>query len=93
MHRNPLKQLALAALLGLSALVSAKASDASVLFGTNTLFIEAEDVDFGHGKFVTDKKIGMDGPYAGGSYAGLGTADGRGGSGPGGARTFLAASG
>ncbi len=41
----------------------------------DTLFIEAEDADFGHGKTITDKKIGMDGPYPGGSFAGLGTAD------------------
>src|SRR5438132_13142605 len=54
--------------------VSVKAIDTSI-FTTGTLFIEAEDADFGHGKYVTDKKIGVDGPYDGGSYAGLGTPD------------------
>src|SRR6478609_5616014 len=43
------------------------------LFTPNTLFIEAEDADFGHGQFVTNKTIGMDGPYDGGAYRGLGT--------------------
>ena len=60
--------------LFLALAVSVKAVDTSI-FNTNTLFIEAEDADFGHGKYVTDKKIGMDGPYDGGSYLGLGTAD------------------
>src|ERR1051326_8831305 len=41
----------------------------------DTLFIEAEDADFSHGQFVTTTRIGMDGPYPGGSYAALGTAD------------------
>src|SRR5437899_3703942 len=75
--RHKLKTLhvlagALACLL--SPWVSVKAIDTSI-FTTGTLFIEAEDADFGHGKSVTDKKIGMDGPYDGGSYAGLGTMD------------------
>ena len=33
-----------------------------------TLFIEAEDFNFGHGQYVTDQPIGMTGPYPGGSY-------------------------
>ncbi|MBI4660528.1 MAG: hypothetical protein HY735_16955 [Verrucomicrobia bacterium] len=46
------------------------------LFVAGTLFIEAEDVDYGHGKYVKDPKaIGMNGSYAGGAYAGLGTAE------------------
>ncbi len=64
----------LAAFCSLAMLVSVKAVDESI-FNADTLFIEAEDVDFGHGKYVTDKKIGMNGPYEGGSYANLGTAD------------------
>ncbi len=64
----------LAAFCSLAMLVSVKAVDESV-FKADTLFIEAEDVDFDHGKYVTNKKIGMDGPYEGGSYANLGTAD------------------
>jgi len=54
--------------------VGTRAWDESV-FTSNTLFIEAEDADFGHGKYVTDKKIGMDGPYPGGAYNALGTVD------------------
>jgi hypothetical protein len=44
------------------------------MFTTNTLFIEAEDADFGAAQFVTTTNIGMNGPYPGGSYLGLGTA-------------------
>src|SRR5437868_13853331 len=51
--------------------VGTRAYDESV-YTANTLFIEAEDADYGHGKYVTDKKIGMDGPYDGGAYKGLG---------------------
>lgn len=40
----------------------------------DAVFIEAEDFDFGGGQWVTDTPIGMTGPYAGGAYAGLGTA-------------------
>jgi hypothetical protein len=43
------------------------------MFTTNTLFIEAEDADFGAAQFVTTTNIGMDGPYPGGSYTNLGT--------------------
>ena len=39
----------------------------------NTLFIEAEDFDYGHGNWVKNAPIGVTGPYAGGSYQGLGT--------------------
>jgi hypothetical protein len=44
---------------------------------TGTLFIEAEDFNFGHGQYVTDQAIGMTGPYTGGSYQdkGIGGAD------------------
>lgn len=46
------------------------------VFVAGTLFIEAEDVDYGHGKYVKDGKLtGMNGPYAGGAYKDLGTAD------------------
>lgn len=38
-----------------------------------TLFIEAEDFNFGGGNWIKDQPIGMDGKYAGGSYFGLGT--------------------
>jgi hypothetical protein len=44
----------------------------------NSLFIEAEDFDFGGGKYVTDKAIGMTGKYAGDAYRGLGTAEDQG---------------
>lgn len=47
-------------------------------FPAGTLFIEAEDADYGKGQYVKNKKIGMDGAYPGGAYAGLGTADDRG---------------
>ncbi len=40
---------------------------------SDTLFIEAEDFDFDHGKYVTDQPIGMNGPYPGGSYLDKGT--------------------
>jgi hypothetical protein len=39
---------------------------------SDTLFIEAEDWDYSHGKYVKTGHIGMDGPYPGGSYVGLG---------------------
>jgi hypothetical protein len=39
---------------------------------TDTLFIEAEDWDYSHGKYLKTGHIGMDGPYPGGSYIGLG---------------------
>lgn len=38
-----------------------------------TLFIEAEDFNYGGGLYVTDRAIGMTGPYEGGAYAALGT--------------------
>ncbi len=38
------------------------------------MFIEAEDVDFGGGQSVAGNATGMQGPYLGGAYAGLGTA-------------------
>jgi hypothetical protein len=41
-------------------------------FPANTLFIEAEDFNFGHGKWLTNTAIGMTGPYAGGDYQGKG---------------------
>jgi hypothetical protein len=43
-----------------------------------TLFIEAEDFNFGHGQYVTDQPIGMTGAYPGGAYQDKG--DGVGGS-------------
>jgi hypothetical protein len=44
-------------------------------YTSDTLFIEAEDWDYGHGKYLKTG-VGMDGPYVGGSYVGLGdTAD------------------
>src|SRR5262249_35003196 len=39
---------------------------------TQTKFIEAEDADFGAAQYVTNANIGMNGPYPGGSYLGLG---------------------
>lgn len=49
------------------------------LLGPGTLFIEAEDWNFGHGQYITDQAIGMTGPYTGGAYQdkgdGLGGAD------------------
>jgi hypothetical protein len=47
-------------------------------FGPDALFIEAEDFDFGGGKYVTDLPIGLTGAYPGGAYQGLGTADDQG---------------
>jgi uncharacterized protein (TIGR02597 family) len=57
---------------GRARVLAADSFDSSVLT-SGTLFIEAEDADFGHGQFVTNKKIGMDGPYDGGAYKNLGT--------------------
>jgi hypothetical protein len=37
-------------------------------FPANTLFIETEDFNFGHGQWLTNKSIGMSGPYVGGDY-------------------------
>lgn len=42
-------------------------------FDKDTLFVEAEDFDFDGGKTITNKKIGMDGPYVGGDFDGLGS--------------------
>jgi hypothetical protein len=39
---------------------------------TGTLFIEAEDFNFGHGQYDTANAIGMTGPYVGGTYQGKG---------------------
>ncbi|MDA1278105.1 MAG: PA14 domain-containing protein [Verrucomicrobia bacterium] len=50
-------------------------STSANLFIKGTLYIEAEDFDFGGGKSVTGKPIGLDGAYPGGDYAGLGTMD------------------
>jgi len=48
-------------------------------FVTGTLFIEAEDVDFEHGKYIKDPKlIGLSGAYPGGAYEAKGTADDKG---------------
>lgn len=41
-----------------------------VPYPTGTLFIEAEDFNYGNGQFV-ESGVGMDGPYTGGSYAGF----------------------
>src|SRR5881409_2619058 len=71
------KTILAAGVLFLALAASVKAVDTSI-FVAGTLFIEAEDADFGHGKYVKDKKIGMDGAYDGGSYAGLGAADDKG---------------
>lgn len=38
-----------------------------------TLFIEAEDFNYGGGKYINNKAIGMTGAYAGGDYRDLGT--------------------
>jgi hypothetical protein len=44
-------------------------------YTSDTLFIEAEDWDYSHGKYLKTG-VGMDGPYVGGAYVGLGsTAD------------------
>jgi hypothetical protein len=47
------------------------------LLPAGTLFIEAEDFNFGHGQWLTNANIGMNGPYVGGDYQDLG--DGLGG--------------
>ena len=44
----------------------------AALFFQGTLFIEAEDFNFGAGEYVTDKEIGMNGAYAGNAYKDLG---------------------
>jgi hypothetical protein len=44
----------------------------AALFIRGTLFIEAEDFDFGRGGSVTNKAIGMTGPYRGDAFRGLG---------------------
>jgi hypothetical protein len=41
-------------------------------FAPNTLFIEAEDFNFGHGLWIKDRPIGMTGVYPGGDYQDLG---------------------
>ncbi|MBI2948637.1 MAG: hypothetical protein HYY23_13420 [Verrucomicrobia bacterium] len=41
-------------------------------FVVGTLFIEAEDFNYGHGKYIKDKAIGMSGKYPGGAYKDLG---------------------
>ncbi|MBL9138576.1 MAG: CSLREA domain-containing protein [Verrucomicrobiales bacterium] len=43
------------------------------IFSPTTRYIEAEDFDFGGGQWLENTAIGMDGPYSGLSYAGLGT--------------------
>jgi len=48
----------------------------SPLNKTGTLFIEAEDFDFDGGKSIFDQRIGMDGDYTGGSFAGKGGVNG-----------------
>ena len=47
------------------------------LAAAGTLFIETEDFDFGKGKWIQDKPLGMSGKYAGGDYKDKG--DGLGG--------------
>ncbi|MDO8629086.1 MAG: hypothetical protein Q7R41_01225, partial [Phycisphaerales bacterium] len=42
-------------------------------FTPDTLFIEAEDFNFGHGDWVKDRPTGMSGPYSGDAYQDLGT--------------------
>src|SRR5438270_4439894 len=59
--------------LSLPLVAKAAASYTEALFTTNTLFIEAEDADFGAAQWVTTDPIGMTGPYPGGSYTNLGT--------------------
>jgi hypothetical protein len=44
-----------------------------LVFSSNTLFIEAEDFNFGKGQWIQDKPIGMTGPYPGGEYQGRGS--------------------
>ena len=48
-------------------------SPAAMVTLEGTLFIEAEDFNFGGGKTITDKAIGMTGPYAGGDFRDLGS--------------------
>jgi hypothetical protein len=43
------------------------------LFISGTKFVEAEDFNFGGGRWLTNTPIGMSGPYTGGSYLGLGS--------------------
>ncbi|MDB6037876.1 MAG: hypothetical protein JWM99_1717 [Verrucomicrobiales bacterium] len=54
----------------------------TTVLGPGTLFIEAEDFNFGHGQWLTNTAIGMTGPYVGGDYQdkgdGLGGASGDG---------------
>lgn len=38
------------------------------VFVAGTLFIEAEDFNFGHGQYINNKPIGMSGAYPGGDY-------------------------
>ena len=45
-----------------------------LLVPSGTLFIEAEDFNYESGKYVTDKPIGMTGPYPGGDFRDLGSA-------------------
>jgi len=45
----------------------------SSVLALNSLFIEAEDFDFGKGQRVQNTPIGMTGPYAGGAYQNRGT--------------------
>jgi len=49
------------------------ASGPAMLIKEGTLFIEAEDFNFGSGNYVKDKAIGMSGTYAGGSFSDLGS--------------------
>jgi len=44
----------------------------TTILGPGTLFIEAEDFNFGHGQWVTNAPIGMTGAYDGGSYQDMG---------------------
>ncbi len=43
------------------------------LLPKDALFVEAEDFNYGSGKYVTDKPIGLTGAYDGSAYRGLGT--------------------
>jgi hypothetical protein len=56
-----------------SASSSAKLTLSDILSSAGILFIEAEDFDFGGGKTITDKPIGMTGKYPGGDFADKGT--------------------
>lgn len=42
------------------------------LFVAGSLFIEAEDFNYGHGQYLKNKAVGMSGKYAGGDYQDLG---------------------